>query len=136
MQRPVERSPFEVLPPFGDIHQKVDDRYYAPTPESQPPREFFRKANKESKSENEKGEESTAFDVYTMKTALCIELRSGKIFIFMPPLSYSEHYLDLIAAIEAAARNAKIKVAIEGYEPPHDSRITKLLLSPDPASSK
>ncbi|MFX7052406.1 transglutaminase family protein, partial [Acinetobacter baumannii] len=35
------------------------------------------------------------------RTALCAEVRNGVFYLFMPPLSQLEHYLELVAAIEA-----------------------------------
>lgn len=143
LPRPVERSPFEELPELDDFHRRAGARYYSVIPESEPPREFFHaplvdeddeepQRKKKKKEEEESPEPRTTFDVYTVKTSLCIELRKGKIYVFMPPVAWSEHYLDLLASIESAAERAGVKVAIEGYEVPHDNRITKLSISPDP----
>jgi uncharacterized protein (DUF2126 family) len=52
-------------------------------------------------------------------TALCIEIRLGKLFVFMPPIIRLEDYLDLIQTIEKTATALKLKVCIEGY-PPQD----------------
>lgn len=68
----------------------------------------------------------------TIRTALCIEPRDGKLFIFLPPSSYLEHYVALIEALENTAKACKLPIVIEGYEPPKDSRIQKLLVTPDP----
>jgi len=66
------------------------------------------------------------------RTAICIEPRNGQLFIFMPPLSYLEHYLELLAAIEMTAKALDIPVIIEGYDPPTDYRLQKILVTPDP----
>ena len=50
----------------------------------------------------------------------------------MPPLNCLEHYVQLLTCIEATAKALKLPVIIEGYEPPRDSRILKLLVTPDP----
>jgi uncharacterized protein (DUF2126 family) len=63
---------------------------------------------------------------------LCIEPRDGKIYIFMPPMEQLEEYLELINLLESTAKKLNIPVIIEGYEPPKDSRIEKLLVTPDP----
>jgi uncharacterized protein (DUF2126 family) len=50
----------------------------------------------------------------------------------MPPIHYAEHYLDMLASVEAAVEKLGLKVVIEGYEPPRDNRIVKIGVSPDP----
>jgi len=67
-----------------------------------------------------------------VRTAMCIEIREGRLYVFMPPLEYLEDYVELIAAIEETAAALKLKVIIEGYEPPRDPRMQKLLVTPDP----
>lgn len=67
-----------------------------------------------------------------IRTAMCIEARGGKIHIFMPPLHSLEHYVELVAAIEETAKEQSVPVILEGYEPPRDPRIQKLLVTPDP----
>jgi len=143
-QKVVERSPFEELPKLEKLHDVVQKRYQSPVLPQEIPKEFYstyvvdetdseeKKAGAKKSTQDESKEPDTLFEVYTIKTALCIEVRAGKIHIFMPPLKYAEHYLDMLASIEAAADKLKYKVVIEGYEPPRDNRITKLGLSPDP----
>ncbi|QDV22121.1 transglutaminase family protein [Aureliella helgolandensis] len=75
--------------------------------------------------------ESVAAD-QVVPTALCVEARSGNLHIFMPPTERIEDYLDLVAAVEATARQLKAPVVVEGYPPPHDSRIEVLKVTPDP----
>ena len=65
-------------------------------------------------------------------TALCVEPRNGQLYIFMPPLTHLEYYLDLINAVELAAKKCKTPVVLEGYEPPRDHRIKHLQITPDP----
>ncbi len=142
VQRKVERSTFESLPALENFQTKVDLRYALPITVQELPKEFYQEPYPEVEEEGEdknpkprkKPEEKyePEFEVFTIKTALCIEVREGKIYFFMPPLTYVEHYFDLLASIEAAAEKLKLHVIIEGYEPPHDNRITKISLSPDP----
>jgi uncharacterized protein (DUF2126 family) len=61
-----------------------------------------------------------------------VEAREGVLYLFLPPLKYIEHYLDLVASIEATALKLKMPVRIEGYEPPRDYRMERLVVSPDP----
>ncbi|MES2733840.1 MAG: transglutaminase family protein [Bacteroidota bacterium] len=67
-----------------------------------------------------------------VRTSLCVEIREGNLFIFIPPVAYIEHYLDIIAAIEATAETLSIPVFIEGYQPPRDNRLQQLAVTPDP----
>ena len=65
-------------------------------------------------------------------TALCVEAREGRLHVFMAPLAILEHYLALVAAVEATAAELSLPVVIEGYEPPRDYRLKRLLVTPDP----
>ncbi|WP_163835605.1 transglutaminase family protein [Spartinivicinus ruber] len=67
-----------------------------------------------------------------LKTALTIECRDGKLYVFMPPVSHSEYYLLLLQAIEKAAQICQQPVLLEGYAPPPDSRLEKFAITPDP----
>jgi len=67
-----------------------------------------------------------------VRTALCVQPRDGKLYVFMPPLADVDHYLELIAILERTAKQLNLKVIIEGYNPPHDSRINVLKITPDP----
>jgi uncharacterized protein (DUF2126 family)/transglutaminase-like putative cysteine protease len=65
-------------------------------------------------------------------TAMVAEVRDGLLYIFMPPTEALEHFIDLIARIEAAAAKIGCPVVIEGYEPPPDPRLTSTTITPDP----
>ncbi|MEI9902950.1 MAG: transglutaminase family protein [Asticcacaulis sp.] len=67
-----------------------------------------------------------------VRSALCAEVRAGKLYLFLPPLPYAEHYLDLIHAIEAVAAKLQQPVIIEGYTPPRDHRLESMSVTPDP----
>ncbi len=85
---------------------------------------------------------------WVTRTALCVEVRdprrasgpkaeavgtkSGVLYIFMPPLEKLEDYLDLLAAIEATAKELSLKLVLEGYPPPRDPRLKLLQVTPDP----
>ncbi len=66
------------------------------------------------------------------KTALLTEIREGKLFIFLPPVTQFEHYLSIVNAIEKVAEKLQIPVLIEGYDPPSDNRLQKFMITPDP----
>jgi uncharacterized protein (DUF2126 family)/transglutaminase-like putative cysteine protease len=66
------------------------------------------------------------------RTAMCAEPRNGTLYIFMPPTHQLEHYLELVAAIEATAEDMDTPVVLEGYEPPKDPRLESFRVTPDP----
>ena len=53
-------------------------------------------------------------------TALCVEPRQGRLYVFMPLLKDFGHYAALLEALEATAAELQMPVLIEGYEPPGD----------------
>ena len=67
-----------------------------------------------------------------VRTAISVEPRDGKLAVFIPPMESIEAYLDLLAAIEAAAEKLGARIQIEGYAPPHDPRINVIRVAPDP----
>ncbi len=67
-----------------------------------------------------------------VRTALCVEVRDNILFVFVPPVTVLEDYLSLIAALEKTAEECAIAIRIEGYSPPHDLRINKFAITPDP----
>ncbi len=85
---------------------------------------------------------------WVTRTALCVEVRdprrangpaaekkgsaSGVLYVFMPPLARLEDYLDLVAAVEATARDLGMRIVMEGYSPPRDPRLKMLAVTPDP----
>lgn len=68
----------------------------------------------------------------TVRTALCVEVRQGKLYVFLPPLSFIEHALELVQLIEKTAETLQIPVLVEGYTPPRDYRMEQLSITPDP----
>jgi uncharacterized protein (DUF2126 family)/transglutaminase-like putative cysteine protease len=138
----VERSLFEELPSLARYHETISSRYGMVYEDATPPvivqkKETFAEEPKLRPGEKKKVEEKEPepdilFEVETIRTALCVEEREGIIYIFLPPLKFLEHYLDMAASIEATAAKLKIPVRIEGYEPPRDQRMERLVVSPDP----
>ena len=50
----------------------------------------------------------------------------------MPPTRTLDDYLEILAAVEAAAKEIGQPVIIEGYEPPADPRLVNFKVTPDP----
>jgi uncharacterized protein (DUF2126 family)/transglutaminase-like putative cysteine protease len=67
-----------------------------------------------------------------VKTALSVEARDGHLRVFMPPVERAEDSIALIAAVEDAAAEQRARLLIEGYAPPRDSRLSVLMVTPDP----
>ncbi len=68
----------------------------------------------------------------TIRTALCVEPRDGRLYIFMPPTETLEDYLELLTTVEQAAADLRMPVVIEGYLPPRDHRVEMIKVTPDP----
>ena len=79
-----------------------------------------------------KPKKSKVYVEQIIHTALCIEVRDGKLYVFMPPLKVLEHYVGLLDLIEQCAAELKCPLILEGYEPPRDPRLKKLMITPDP----
>ncbi|MCG7593645.1 DUF2126 domain-containing protein [Mycobacterium sp. PSTR-4-N] len=65
-------------------------------------------------------------------TALVAEIRDGLLYVFLPPTEELEHFVDLVARIEAAAAALACPLVIEGYGPPADPRLQSMTITPDP----
>jgi uncharacterized protein (DUF2126 family)/transglutaminase-like putative cysteine protease len=120
-----ERSLFEPRPPLGDVHGQVAQRYSELRAAAGPPGDGTRE------------QVPDAADLepdltHVLHTALCVEPRDGRLYVFLPPVTHLEHYLDLVACIESTAAELRMPVVIEGYEPPRDWRLRRLYVTPDP----
>ncbi|MBI3561633.1 MAG: transglutaminase family protein [Gammaproteobacteria bacterium] len=113
------RSLFEPLPPLGDDSGEIARRYSVPvrTPAAHP--EIHDQVIDKPKEP-------------LIHTALCVETRQGRLHIFLPPLTHLEHYLALLHAVETTAADLQLPVIIEGYPPPTDPRLQRLMVTPDP----
>ncbi|MGB5397094.1 MAG: transglutaminase family protein [Gammaproteobacteria bacterium] len=69
---------------------------------------------------------------FFVRTALCIEPRNGNLHVFLPPISQLNHWLELIGHIETTAKELAMPIILEGYEAPHDHRLKRFSVTPDP----
>ncbi|WP_305045406.1 transglutaminase family protein [Geoalkalibacter sp.] len=115
-------DPFTPLPPLADYHGEVARRFHQVEP-AEP---------LSAQRDQPLGDEPRLPLVDVPHTALCVEVRDGLLHVFMPPLGILEHYLELIAAVETTAAALSMPVVVEGYEPPRDARLERLLVTPDP----
>ena len=67
-----------------------------------------------------------------VRRAMTVEVRKGKICVFMPPVERLDDYFELLAAVEASAAELAVPVQVEGYTPPVDPRLNVLKVTPDP----
>jgi uncharacterized protein (DUF2126 family) len=138
----VERSLFDQLPALLNFDAGIQKRYDTITVHPQQEAKTVvaaedKTANplkpvKKIKAKEPEPEVPRLFKAEVIKTAVCIEPRDGYLYIFVPPMDYLEHYLDFVASVEATAEKLQIPVRIEGYEPPRDYRMERLVVSPDP----
>ena len=118
---PLAALPWKMPDPDDIDHEKdpFDDRDELPKSE-------LKKENKKTRKSFDDSE------LEIVHTALCIQPRDGRLYIFMPPLTRIENYLELVSFIESTAQTLGLPVIIEGYEPPWDPRVQKLQITPDP----
>lgn len=134
----VERSLFETLEPLPSYQEVISSRYgtisqHPPITRAEAITQQELAEPKPKTSGKEIIEEiPPLFEVDSIRTAICVEARDGILYVFLPPVSYLEHYLDLVASVEATAEKLQMPVRIEGYEPPRDYRMERLVISPDP----
>ncbi len=67
-----------------------------------------------------------------IRPSLCVEVREGRLHIFLPYVPVFADYLDLVAAVEDTCAHLKMPVWIEGYTPGADTRLRSFSLTPDP----
>src|SRR5688500_16332465 len=107
----VERSLFEELLELEDFHKAILWRYGKVFKNTEPTtkvpgenKEKFDSRNAavaKKKAEEKEPPEEITMEIETIRTASSVEVRDGLIYIFLPPMDYIEHYLDMVACIES-----------------------------------
>ena len=67
-----------------------------------------------------------------IRPSLCVEVREGRMHVFLPFVPVLADYLDLVAAVEDTCQYLRMPVWIEGYPAPADARLRNFGLTPDP----
>jgi len=125
-----EQSLFQPLPALGNYYGEVARRYSVLSTVTISQESFAGHQDRNHSSADTNESANTNHEI--THTALCVEVRDSHLYLFIPPLTHLEHYLDLIASIESVAQRLNIAVRIEGYPPPKDYRINLFSVTPDP----
>jgi uncharacterized protein (DUF2126 family)/transglutaminase-like putative cysteine protease len=67
-----------------------------------------------------------------VRPALCVEVREGRLHVFVPYTPELRDYLDLLSAVEDTCVYLNQPIWIEGYPPPPDTRLKSFSVTPDP----
>lgn len=119
------RLPLDSLP-----WQLPDDIEIEPELDPFAEREALKKTSKKKKGKSKKQDNTDSREV--IHTALCVEARQGRLYIFLPPVAKLEYFVELLNIIEVTANELEMPVVLEGYEPPKDPRLSLLQITPDP----
>jgi uncharacterized protein (DUF2126 family)/transglutaminase-like putative cysteine protease len=67
-----------------------------------------------------------------IRPSLCVQVREGRLHVFLPYAPRLADYLDLLSAVEDTCQYLKIPAWVEGYAPPPDPRLRSFSVTPDP----
>ncbi len=129
---PAERDPFEPREPLKKREVYKDGQAHMAVPATAGGAEQVSQALTPPTVQTRAAPKRPSASGFVIRTALCIEPRDGKLHIFMPPFYALEHYIAVLTVIEEIAAEFDAPVMLEGYEPPRDPRLQKLLVTPDP----
>jgi uncharacterized protein (DUF2126 family)/transglutaminase-like putative cysteine protease len=113
----VPPDPFAELPPLPDANEQHQA--------------FLARAAITSAPRQQQVEQRIAIDG-SVRTALSVEPRDGRLCVFMPPTETAADYLELVGAVEESAAELGAEVHVEGYPPPYDPRLNVIKVTPDP----
>jgi uncharacterized protein (DUF2126 family)/transglutaminase-like putative cysteine protease len=121
-------SPIGLRLPLGSLSPApLPEPYEAPLAVPDPRREEANKTHQKSIARA-----TPPAPAQAVRTALCVEPREGKLFVFLPPLETAEDFLTLIEAIDRTRVETGLDVALEGYTPRRDPSLVSLAIAPDP----
>jgi uncharacterized protein (DUF2126 family) len=134
------RLPLGALPyvprdvyPYYTPADPFADKPPLPDPASARQRRMARSATAEQEARRQQLIEQERSQIQgVVRTALGIEPRDDHLYAFLPPMESADEYIDLVGAIEDAARDLSLPVRLEGYTPPADPRINVIKVTPDP----
>ena len=66
------------------------------------------------------------------RPALCVQVRDGRLYVFLPYTRSLRDYLDLVTAVEDTCAYLEMPVWLEGYTPPAHPHVNLLQVTPDP----
>jgi uncharacterized protein (DUF2126 family)/transglutaminase-like putative cysteine protease len=67
-----------------------------------------------------------------IRPSLSVQIREGRLHVFLPYAPNFADYLDLVSAVEDSCQYLKIPVWVEGYAPSPDPRLRSFSVTPDP----
>jgi len=128
---PLDSQPWVAKDDYPYTHAPDPTQDFAPLPEYNELSEKTRtKAQAEPADDLAPQHNESATGV--TRTAISVQARDGRLYVFMPPTDALDNYLELVAAVESTAKALSTPVLLEGYEPPSDPRLTNFRVTPDP----
>jgi len=122
-----EQDPFDDRSPLPS-YQKLSRQRAELKGRTEPVQRPRRMAPVDTDRTPDKGESAW----WIVRTAVCVEPRDGRLYVFVPPTSRLEDWTELMAHIEATAAELEMPVVLEGYPPPKDPRLNSIAVTPDP----
>jgi uncharacterized protein (DUF2126 family) len=123
-------SPVGLRLPLASLSQQARCDVFEPTPAD--PFAPLPQELPVAKANGARAAEQKLANDMAIHTALCTEVRDGKLYVFLPPLAKIEEFIVLLDALADIATQLKLPLSIEGYQPPFDPRVQKLAVTPDP----
>jgi uncharacterized protein (DUF2126 family) len=67
-----------------------------------------------------------------IRTALCVEERNGRLYVFLPPLDEAADWFALVELVDAVRCELATDVILEGYGPTSGPEVKRIGVAPDP----